>query len=37
MSFEPDLLATIRDRFHHTDVCPIQGPRAFFENAGAAR
>jgi len=26
----------IRDRFHHTDVCPIQGPRAFFENAGGS-
>ena len=36
MPFEPDLLATIRDRFHHTDVCPIQGPRAFFENAGGS-
>lgn len=36
MSFEPDLLATVRDRFHHTDVCPIQGPRAFFENAGGS-
>ncbi len=36
MPFEPDLLIAIRDRFHHTDVCPIQGPRAFFENAGGS-
>ncbi len=36
MPFEPELLSTIRDRFHHTDVCPIQGPRAFFENAGGS-
>ena len=36
MTFEPELLTTIRDRFHHADVCPIQGPRAFFENAGGS-
>jgi len=36
MSFDPDLLLAVRDRFHHTDVCPIQGPRAFFENAGGS-
>lgn len=36
MPFEPELLTSIRDRFHHTDVCPIQGPRAFFENAGGS-
>ncbi|MEM9203621.1 MAG: aminotransferase class V-fold PLP-dependent enzyme [Actinomycetota bacterium] len=36
MPFEPELLADIRDRFHHTDVCPVQGPRAFFENAGGS-
>ncbi|MEM9464606.1 MAG: aminotransferase class V-fold PLP-dependent enzyme [Actinomycetota bacterium] len=36
MPFEPDLLAAIRNRFHHTDVCPVQGPRVFFENAGGS-
>ena len=36
MPFTPELLTAIRDRFHHTDVCPIQGPRAFFENAGGS-
>ncbi len=36
VTFDPDLLMTIRDRFHHADVCPIQGPRAFFENAGGS-
>lgn len=26
----------IRERFHHVDTCPYQGPRIFFENAGGA-
>jgi len=34
--FEEKLLAEIRDRFHHVDSCPYQGPRAFFENAGGS-
>ncbi|MEL7207720.1 MAG: nitrogen fixation protein NifS, partial [Actinomycetota bacterium] len=32
----PELLADVRSRFHHVDVCPHQGPRAFFENAGGS-
>lgn len=36
MTFQPELLTAIRHRFHHADVCPIQGPRAFFENAGGS-
>lgn len=36
MTFDSALLTEIRDRFHHADVCPIQGPRAFFENAGGS-
>ena len=36
MPFTPELLTAIRDRFHHADVCPVQGPRAFFENAGGS-
>ena len=36
MTFDPEFLTVIRDRFHHADVCPIQGPRAFFENAGGS-
>ncbi len=36
MMFEPDLLAEVRDRFHHVDSCPFQGPRAFLENAGGS-
>ncbi len=34
--FEDNLLQEIRDRFHHVDTCPYQGPRAFFENAGGS-
>ncbi|MCP4829220.1 MAG: nitrogen fixation protein NifS, partial [Proteobacteria bacterium] len=30
------LLTEIRDRFHHVDHCPYQGPRIFFENAGGS-
>ncbi|MGI9595588.1 MAG: aminotransferase class V-fold PLP-dependent enzyme [Acidimicrobiales bacterium] len=36
MMFEAGLLAQVRDRFHHVDSCPYQGPRAFFENAGGS-
>ena len=32
----PDVLAEVRDRFHHVDACPYAGPRAFFENAGGS-
>lgn len=32
----PDLLQEIRNRFAHIDVCPFEGPRVFFENAGGA-
>jgi cysteine desulfurase / selenocysteine lyase len=32
----PGLIDEIRDRFHHVDICPYQGPRVFFENAGGA-
>lgn len=32
----PELINEIRDRFHHVDECPYQGPRVFFENAGGA-
>ena len=35
-NFEPALLQAVRDRFHHVDACPFQGPRAFFENAGGS-
>ena len=36
MSFDDQMLGRIRDRFHHADSCPIQGPRAFLENAGGS-
>jgi len=36
VTFDSDLLTAIRDRFHHADECPIQGPRAFLENAGGS-
>lgn len=32
----PGLIDQIRDRFAHVDVCPFEGPRIFFENAGGA-
>ncbi|WP_347311919.1 aminotransferase class V-fold PLP-dependent enzyme [Defluviimonas sp. SAOS-178_SWC] len=32
----PGLMKAIRDRFAHVDVCPFEGPRIFFENAGGA-
>lgn len=34
--FAPELLAQLRQRFHHIDSCPYQGPRVFFENAGGS-
>lgn len=34
--FDANLLSEIRDRFHHVDHCPYQGPRIFFENAGGS-
>ncbi len=34
--FKESLLGEIRDKFHHVDSCPYQGPRAFFENAGGS-
>ena len=35
--FAPDLMRQIRDRFHHTDFCPIvKEPRVFFENGGGS-
>ena len=34
--FKESLLSEIRDRFHHVDTCPYQGPRVFFENAGGS-
>ncbi len=34
--FDAKLLNEIRDRFHHVDHCPYQGPRIFFENAGGS-
>ena len=35
-SIDSELLAAVRDRFHHVDSCPYQGPRVFFENAGGS-
>lgn len=35
--FSADLMREIRDRFHHTDRCPIvKAPRVFFENGGGS-
>lgn len=31
-----DLLPDIRNRFAHVEMCPFDGPRIFFENAGGA-
>ncbi|WP_068301716.1 aminotransferase class V-fold PLP-dependent enzyme [Pararhodobacter sp. CCB-MM2] len=36
ISDTPGLMDQVRDRFAHIDVCPFEGPRAFFENAGGA-
>ena len=36
MTFDAELLTEIRDRFFYADACPIQGKRAFFENAGGS-
>ena len=33
---DPDLAQAIRARFAHVDVCPFEGPRVFFENAGGS-
>ena len=32
----PGLIDEVRARFVHVDTCPFEGPRVFFENAGAA-
>lgn len=32
----PGLMEAVRARFAHVDVCPFEGPRVFFENAGGA-
>jgi len=32
----PGLMDEIRSKFAHVDVCPFEGPRVFFENAGGA-
>ena len=34
--FSDQLMSDIRNRFEHVDVCPHQGARVFFENAGGA-
>ncbi len=34
--FNSDISDQVRDKFHHVDNCPYQGPRIFFENAGGA-
>ncbi|MEL6522482.1 MAG: aminotransferase class V-fold PLP-dependent enzyme [Pseudomonadota bacterium] len=36
MTFSPDLMQAVRNRFAHVDNCPEQGPRIFFENAGGS-
>ncbi len=36
MTMSPELLLAVREKFHHADSCPYQGPRAFFENAGGS-
>ena len=36
MAFDEPLLAKVRERFYHVDECPIQGPRAYLENAGGS-
>ena len=36
MTITPALLTEIRSRFAHVEVCPFEGPRIFFENAGGA-
>lgn len=35
-AFDPSLLDQVRARFAHVAVCPFQGERVFFENAGGA-
>lgn len=34
--FSKALSDQVREKFHHVDNCPYQGPRIFFENAGGA-
>ncbi len=34
--FQDNMLEMIRDRFHHVLHCPYEGPRVYFENAGAS-
>lgn len=36
MTFSPELLTQVRNRFAHVDTCPFTGDRIFFENAGGA-
>jgi len=36
VTLDTGLLQAVRDRFHHVDACPFQGPRAYFENAGGS-
>ena len=32
----PNLIKKVRDKFAHIDICPFEGERIFFENAGGA-
>jgi len=34
--FSNEILTKIRNQFAQIDVCPVQGKRIFFENAGGA-
>ncbi len=34
--FNDSMMNQIRERFCHVDICPYQGPRVFFENAGGS-
>ena len=34
--FSNEILTKIRNQFAQIDVCPVQGKRVFFENAGGA-
>ncbi len=36
LTTRPGLMDEVRSRFAHVDVCPFDGPRVFFENAGGA-
>lgn len=35
-NIQPNLMNDIRNRFAHVDICPVEGKRVFFENAGGA-